>query len=106
MSLSKSIKRALIKRAIKRTLVRRVLRPLPIIGTGAVLALALGTIRRKGKLRGSADVALDLIPVVGITKSLIEAFTGDFIPDKKSSRLIAPSQKEGGSSRYPIENRR
>jgi hypothetical protein len=80
----KSIKRALIKRAIKRTLVRRVLRPIPIIGTGAVLALAVGTIRRKGAVKGSADVALDLIPVVGIAKSVVEAFRGDFIPDKKS----------------------
>lgn len=83
-NIPKPIKRALIKRAIKRTLVRRVLRPVPIIGTGAVLALAVGTLRRKGALRGTADVALDLIPVVGITKSVIEAFRGDFIPDKKS----------------------
>jgi len=79
------IKKALIKRAIKRTLMRKVLRPIPIIGTGAVLALALGTLRRKGAARGTADVALDLIPVVGITKSIIEAFRGDFIPDKKSA---------------------
>ena len=99
MSLSKTIKRALIKRAIKRTLVRRVLRPIPIIGTGAVLALALGTIRRKGKLKGSADVALDLIPVVGISKAIIEAFTGDFIPDKKSNRLIASGKESGGKLR-------
>ena len=84
----KSIKKALIKRAIKRTLVRRVLRPIPIIGTGAVLALAVGTIRRKGAVKGSADVALDLIPVVGIAKSVVEAFTGDFIPDKKSPARI------------------
>lgn len=88
MKILKTIKRALIKRAIKRTLTRRVLRPIPIIGTGAVLALALGTIRRKGAVKGSADVALDLIPVVGITKSIIEAFRGDFIPDKKSPRRL------------------
>ncbi|HKG22930.1 MAG TPA: hypothetical protein VKC34_13605 [Blastocatellia bacterium] len=88
MKIGRSIKRALIKRAIKRTLARRVLRPIPIIGTGAVLALALGTIRRKGGVKGTADVVLDLIPIVGITKSVIEAFRGDFIPDKKSSARL------------------
>lgn len=101
MGISKSIKRALIKRAIKRALVRRVFRPMPIIGTGAVLALALGTIRRKGKLKGSADVALDLIPFVGITKTVIEAFTGDFIPDKKSSRSPALREKSGRKLQIP-----
>ncbi|HVF88964.1 MAG TPA: hypothetical protein VNH22_02780 [Blastocatellia bacterium] len=88
MNIMRSIKKALIKRAIKRTLTRRVLRPLPIIGTGAVVALALGTIRRKGGLRGTADVALDLIPIVGITKTVIEAFRGDFIPDKKNTARL------------------
>lgn len=65
-------------------MIRKALRPIPIIGTGAVLVLALGTIRRKGFLKGSADVMLDLIPVVGLTKGVVEAFTGDFIPDKRA----------------------
>jgi uncharacterized membrane protein YjjP (DUF1212 family) len=55
-----------------------------LIGAGVIAALALGTIRRKGALRGSADVALDLIPGVGLTKSVVEAFTGDLIPDKNT----------------------
>jgi hypothetical protein len=73
-----------LKKAISRGMMRKVLRPIPIIGTGAVLLLAMGTIRRKGFLKGSADVMLDLVPVVGIAKGVVEAFTGDFIPDKRT----------------------
>jgi hypothetical protein len=64
-------------------LIRRFLKPIPIIGTGVVLGLAAGTIRRKGFFKGSADVALDLVPVVGLTKNVVEVFTGDLIPDKR-----------------------
>lgn len=94
MKIPKSLKRTITKTVIKnpslrrmvaRRVARKVLRPIPLIGTGAVVALALGTLRRKGAMRGSADVALDLIPVVGLAKSVIEAFRGDFIPDKKAS---------------------
>ena len=72
-----------LKKAISRGMMRKVLRPIPIIGTGAVLLLAMGTIRRKGFLKGSADVMLDLVPVVGTAKGVVEALTGDFIPDKR-----------------------
>lgn len=94
MKIPKSLKRTLTKTVIKspalrrmvaRRVARKVLRPIPLIGTGAVIALALGTLKRKGAVRGSADVALDLIPVVGVAKSVIEAFRGDFIPDKRVS---------------------
>lgn len=92
MSIKKAIKKSLIKsalkqkgvrRAITRGLIRRALRPIPVIGTGAVLLLAAGTLRRKGAVKGSADVALDLIPLVGTTKTVVEVFTGDLIPDKE-----------------------
>lgn len=94
MKIPKTLKRTLTKVVIKnpslrrmvaRRVARKVLRPIPLIGTGAVIALAAGTLRRKGAVRGSADVALDLIPVVGIAKTVVEAFRGDFIPDKKVS---------------------
>ena len=74
-----------LKKKISRGMIRRALRPIPIIGTGAVVALALGTIRRKGFLRGGADVLLDLVPFVGLTKGVVEAFTGDLIPDKNEA---------------------
>jgi hypothetical protein len=84
MNITKTIKRSLMKRAIKRALKRQVLSPLPLIGIGAIAVLAIGAIRKKGALRGSADAALDLIPVVGVAKNVVEIFTGDLIPGKKA----------------------
>jgi len=73
-----------LKKAISRSMIRKALKPIPIIGTGAVVLLALGTIRRKGFFRGSADVLLDIVPVVGLAKGVVEAFAGDVIPDKRT----------------------
>jgi hypothetical protein len=73
------------KKKLSRGLIRRALRHIPIIGPGAVLALSLETISRKGYFKGGADVLLDFVPVVGLTKSVVEVFTGDLIPDKKQS---------------------
>jgi hypothetical protein len=72
-----------LKKAVSRRLIRRALKSTPVIGPGVVLALAAGTIRRKGFFKGSADVLLDLVPVVGLTKNAVEVFTGDLIPDKR-----------------------
>jgi hypothetical protein len=91
MKINRIIKRKLIKQAltrpairkfVARRLARRMLKPLPLIGASAIAVLTIGTLRRKGALRGSADVALDLTPGVGVTKAIVEVFTGDLIPDK------------------------
>ena len=96
MNIKSKIKRSVLKQALKRKSVRnmvarkmlkRAVKPIPLIGAGVIAALAFGTIRRKGALKGSADVALDLIPGVGLTKSVVEIFTGDLIPDKKARRV-------------------
>ncbi|MFP5263440.1 MAG: hypothetical protein ACLGJB_16175 [Blastocatellia bacterium] len=75
MKLRKSVSRGIIRRGLKR---------LPVIGTGAAVVLAAGTVRRKGFFKGGADVLLDIVPFVGLTKGLVEVFTGDLIPDKKT----------------------
>jgi hypothetical protein len=91
MKINKVIKRKLIKQAlmqpairkfVARRMARRMLKPLPLIGASAVAVLAITTLRRKGALRGTADVALDLTPGVGLTKAVVEVFTGDLIPDR------------------------
>ena len=96
MNIKRKIKLSLLKQALKRKslrhvlarkLLKRAVKPIPLIGAGVVAALAIGTIRRKGALKGSADVALDLIPGVGLTKSVVEIFTGDIIPDKKAKSV-------------------
>ena len=61
---------------------KRLIKPIPIIGTAFALGLAGYEIKRKGLLPGSVHVGLDVIPVVGTAKGILELFTGDLIPDK------------------------
>lgn len=87
----KSRKRAALKRRLARAgawrLAKRLVKPLPVVGTAVTVGLAGHEIRKKGALRGAAHVGLDLIPLVGTAKNLIEIFTGDLIPDKKPRRV-------------------
>jgi hypothetical protein len=65
---------------------KRLIKPIPVIGTAFALGLASYEIKRKGLLRGSVHVGLDVVPVVGTAKGLVELFTGDLIPDKENHR--------------------
>jgi len=68
----------------QRRVTRRLGRALPWIGTAIALAALGSQIRRKGLVRGSADTALNAVPVVGALKSLVEIVRGrDFFPDKR-----------------------
>ena len=66
-------------------LARRLVKPIPIIGTAVVLGFAGYEIKKKGWRNGLIHVGLDVTPVVGTVKDVIEIFTGDLIPDKKNS---------------------
>jgi hypothetical protein len=44
--------------------------------------LAGHEIKKKGLLPGAIHVGLDVTPVVGTAKNVIEIVTGDWIPDK------------------------
>jgi hypothetical protein len=61
---------------------KRLVKPIPVIGTAVVLGLAGYEMKKKGIVRGAAHVGLDLIPIVGTAKAVLELFTGDLIPDK------------------------
>ena len=77
---------ASVKRRIVRAggwgLVKRLIKPIPIIGSVFAVALAGYEIKKKGLLPGAVHVGLDITPVVGTAKNVIEIFTGDWIPDK------------------------
>jgi hypothetical protein len=62
---------------------KRLIKPIPVVGSLVALSLAGYEVRRKGLLRGALDVGLDVTPVVGTAKGVVELFTGDLIPDKK-----------------------
>jgi hypothetical protein len=69
---------------------KRLIKPIPIVGTVFAVGLAGYEIKRKGLLPGVVHVGLDVTPVVGTAKGVLELFTGDLIPDK-SDRKSAQS---------------
>jgi hypothetical protein len=52
------------------------------VGTVFAFGLAGYEIRKKGLILGVVHVGLDVTPVVGTAKNVLEIFTGDLIPDK------------------------
>ena len=64
-------------------LAKRLIKPIPFVGTAVVVGLAGYEVKKKGAWRGALHVGLDIIPVIGTVKNVVEIFTGDLIPDKK-----------------------
>ena len=75
-------------------LAKRLIKPIPIIGSVVALGLAGYAIKRKGLLRGSLHVGLDVTPVVGTAKNVVEIFTGDLIRDKAVKSPMSASPDE------------
>ncbi|HXM36237.1 MAG TPA: hypothetical protein VN920_13680 [Pyrinomonadaceae bacterium] len=65
-------------------LVKRIIKPIPVVGAVLAVGLAGFEIKKKGLVRGVIHVGLDITPVVGTAKNVVEIFTGDLIPDKRS----------------------
>lgn len=82
----KKVGKKLFRRAGRRGLIRAV----PILGPVYAGYRAAGKIQRKGLLRGGADAALDMTPVVGRVKAVYE-----FVADKEL--ISAPTVVE-----YPV----
>ncbi len=70
---------------------KRLIKPIPIVGSIFAFGLAGYEIRKKGLLPGAVHVGLDVTPVVGTCKGVVELFTGDLIPDKSDRRKIVTS---------------
>jgi hypothetical protein len=80
-----------IKRRIVRAggwgIAKRIIKPIPVVGSVFAVALAGYEIRKKGLIPGVVHVGLDVTPVVGTAKNIVEIFTGDLIPDKTRPRM-------------------
>ena len=61
---------------------KRLIKPIPIVGSVFAFGLAGYEIKRKGLIPGAVHVGLDVTPVIGTAKGVVELFTGDLIPDK------------------------
>jgi hypothetical protein len=64
-------------------LAKRMIKPIPIIGSVCAVCFAAYEIRKKGLIPGAIHVGLDITPIVGTAKNVVEIFTGDLIPDKR-----------------------
>jgi hypothetical protein len=89
-----------IKRRIVRAggwgVAKRLIKPIPIIGSIFAFGLAGYEIRKKGLIPGAVHVGLDVTPVVGTAKGVLEIFTGDLIPDiaeRRAKRIRQITQK-------------
>ena len=70
---------------------KRLIKPIPIIGSVFAVGLAGYEIKRKGLIPGAVHVGLDVTPVVGTAKGVVELFTGDLIPDKSDrQKTVTP----------------
>ncbi|HEY5884438.1 MAG TPA: hypothetical protein VIT88_07105 [Pyrinomonadaceae bacterium] len=61
---------------------KKLLKAIPIVGPVFVVGFAGYDIKKKGLVPGAVHVGLDVTPVVGTAKNVLEIFTGDLIPDK------------------------
>ena len=75
---------------------KKLLKAIPVIGTVFTIGFAGNDIKKKGLVPGAVHVGLDVTPVVGTAKSVLEIFTGDLIPDKPPKQqpqaVIPPNQ--------------
>ena len=78
-------KRGLIKRGAWE-ITKKVLKAIPIIGPVFTVGFAGHDIKKKGLVPGAVHVGLDVTPVVGTAKNIVEIFTGDLIPDKSTNQ--------------------
>ena len=77
---------------------KKLLKAIPVIGPVFSVGFAGRDIQKKGLLPGAVHVALDVTPMVGSAKNILELFTGDLIPDKadraKNQTPLPPAPSE------------
>jgi hypothetical protein len=72
-------------------LTRKAAKSVPWFGAAIALLTIVGTMRRKGVVRGGVDTALTALPWVGAAKNVAEVMRGrDFIPDRPARVRTLP----------------
>jgi len=93
-------KKGIVKRGAWE-ITKKLLKAIPIIGPVFVVGFAGRDIQKKGLVPGAAHVGLDVTPVVGTVKNIVEIFTGDLIPDKPPKMPQLAVQPPAGAVRGP-----
>ena len=85
-----------VKGRVGWAVVKKLLRAIPIIGPVFTVGFAGHDIKKKGLVPGAVHLGLDVTPVVGTAKNVVEIFTGDWIPDKtpKNQQPSSPDQSQ------------
>jgi hypothetical protein len=82
--IAKVIMSKTVKGRVGWAVVKKLLKAIPIIGPVFTVGFAGHDIKKKGLVPGAVHIGLDVTPVVGTAKNVIEIVTGDWIPDKPS----------------------
>jgi hypothetical protein len=94
-----------IKGRVGWEVVKKLLKAIPVVGTIFTVGFAGRDIQKKGLLPGAVHVGLDVIPVVGTAKNVVEIVTGDWIPDKRPKtqqpKIQQPKIQQPNSSHKP-----
>lgn len=80
---------------------KKLLKAIPIVGPVFTVGFAGRDIHKKGLVPGAVHVALDVTPVVGTAKNVVEIFTGDWIPDKAQPTTITEEPKDQPRKQNP-----
>lgn len=73
---------------------RKLLKAIPIVGPLFSVGFAGYDIKKKGVVPGAIHLGLDVTPVVGTAKNVVEIFTGDWIPDKPTNSPASDEIKQ------------
>src|SRR3977135_1440631 len=93
-----------VKGRVGWAVVKKLLKAIPVIGTVFTVGFAGHEIKKKGLAPGVVHVGLDVIPVVGTAKNMIEMVTGDWIPDKPLANPMSDETTQQPADR--IQNRK
>jgi|SRR5882672_1844413 len=101
-----------VKGRVGWAVVKKLLKAIPIIGPVFTVGFAGHDIKKKGLAPGAVHVGLDVTPVVGTVKNVVEILTGDWIPDKpaktpqpeRTSQLEEPAQVQESKPRGTVSN--
>jgi hypothetical protein len=92
-----------VKGRVGWAVVKKLLKAIPVIGTVFSVGFAGHEIKKKGLVPGAVHVGLDVIPIVGTAKNVVEIVTGDWIPDKAPKEF--PTTDPSSSSLGPRASR-
>jgi hypothetical protein len=78
---------------------KKLVKAIPFIGPICSVVFAGRAIQKKGIIPGAVHVGLDVTPVVGTAKNVIEIVTGDWIPDMAPKTQALPETTQQPAKR-------